>query len=213
MFRRRKERKGLAEVLEALNDPQEAQALLQAMSDGLARTLRALLAIAAKTSQMYRDESAHIPEPPHGLQAGRARLMATVDELHIKRQRRYRTQTRWAMRFAGAVMAVVILLVPTGVYAFRASDQSLPGQVLYPLKHSQESYMLRRTREEPSASVALSMIFVDERIREMQALARTLAGIGRSLRASACISRMRSSTKIIESATDAEGSSRVRRSI
>jgi hypothetical protein len=170
MFRRRKERKGLAEVIEALNDPQEAQAMLKAMPARIARTLRPLLVLAAQVSRVYREETSQIPEPPQGLQASRARLMAAVDELHVKRQHRYRAQTRWAMRFAGAVMALVILLVPTGVYAFRASDQSLPGQALYPLKHTQESYMLQRTREEPSASVALTMTFTDERIQEMQAL-------------------------------------------
>jgi hypothetical protein len=170
MFRRRKERKGLAKVLNALGDPQEAKATLKAMPADLARRLRDLLTLASQVSRSYREETARMPEPPGGLKAGRARLMAAVDELQASKQRRYRTQARWAMRFAGAVMAVVILIVPTGVYAFRASDDSLPGQALYPLKHSQESYMLRRTQEEPTAAVALTLTFANERIREMQAL-------------------------------------------
>ena len=170
MLKRRKQRKGLAKLMDALGDPQEVQDLLDAMPAGLARSLRPLLTVATDVSRAYRAETAQIPEPPNGLHVGRARLMAAVGELQVKRQRRYQSQARWALRFAGAVIAIVILLVPTGVYAFRASDQSLPGQALYPLKHSQESYMLRRTGEQPGTQVALTMTFTDERIREMQAL-------------------------------------------
>ena len=172
MFRRFRERKGLAKLLQAVRDPQKVRAMLKETPTDRARLLRSLLNVAARVSRLYRQETAQIPEPPNGLQSGRTRLMATVDELRIAKHRRYRTQARWAMRFAGAVIAAVILIVPTGVYALRASNQSLPGHVLYPLKHSQESYMLRRTEGQPSAHVALSLTFTDERIREMQALTR-----------------------------------------
>jgi hypothetical protein len=196
MFKRRKQRKGLAKLIDALGDPQEVQDLLETMPTGLARSLRPLLTIAIGVSRLYRDETAQIPEPPNGLQAGRARLMAAVGELQVKRQRRYQAQARWALRFAGAVIALVILLVPTGVYAFRASDQSLPGQALYPLKHSQESYMLRRTGEQPGTQVALTMSFTDERIREMQ----VLTGKGRPIPTSVVISVDNLTRRAVEAA-------------
>lgn len=123
-------------------------------------------------TQAIENMYAHVPPPPGGLAEGRLRL------LRAAAQRRARPATllprqRFALRFAAALAALLLAIFAVGGGVAWAASESLPGQLLYPLKLEMENVQLSFAQT-TQAQVELALRFADERIEEME----TLAGSG-----------------------------------
>ncbi|MBC7236902.1 MAG: hypothetical protein H5T69_13765 [Chloroflexi bacterium] len=141
-----------------------------------ARDLEPLLYTASRVRIHY----ASVPEAPGGLAAGRRRLIQAAAQMRKARTRTsglarlrvqcaplYRPSPAW--RVMVAVLAVVLFLSSLGGGAVWASEKSLPGDPLYPVKWVVEDVRLT-LKPEPESRVALSLHFCDERLEEIQTI-------------------------------------------
>jgi len=72
-------------------------------------------------------------------------------------------------KIAGAMLALVVMVAPLTRQISLAANGSVPGEILYPLKITNESLHLSQV-EQPEVRVALALAFLSERIAEMQML-------------------------------------------
>jgi hypothetical protein len=138
-------------------------------------------------SELY----AEVPAPPSGLATGRQRMLAEAARLetHVARQglpgaqatagatstRRRKMNLVLAYKVLAAVMAVVVAVAGLGGGAVLAAE-SLPGDVLYPVKLLSEDARLALTPD-PADRAELVMASVAERVQEMEKLAQQGAEI------------------------------------
>lgn len=128
---------------------------------------------------------AQVPPPPGGLVAGRQRMLAKAASLKIHAasrpffgdnalkaqtpERRRKMKLFLAYKILTAVIAVVMGTTAAGGGVVFASADSLPGDVLYPVKVIVEDTRLALTAD-PAAQVELTLAFAAERVEEMQRL-------------------------------------------
>jgi len=137
--------------------------------------LRPLLEIALATSRAYAD----VPEPPARLAVGRTRLLETAAQLRERTQATSTSTTRketkpkmkliFATKLIGAVLAAVVGIATIGGGATLAASDSLPGDLLYPVKLAGEDLRLSMASA-PESQVQLALQFADERIAELEGL-------------------------------------------
>ncbi len=142
-----------------------------------AAALRPTLEMAALTATYY----AEVPDPPGGLAAGRAWVLETAARQRAmgRGERRESPPRRlwpfpalrlnWAGKLVGAVMALLLILVPVGGQVARASARSVPGHMLYPLKRAAENLYYANVQK-PEARVTLALSFSAERVAEIERL-------------------------------------------
>ena len=140
--------------------------------------LRPLLELAQATRRYYTE----VPEAPGGLSAGRERLLAVAGQQRQKEMlalpgRRTTARARvWRMKLAFPLkLAAVILIVLVGTAALGgglawAAEDSLPGELLYPLKLTIEDVRLSLSAG-AADQTRLALGFVEVRVEEFQALA------------------------------------------
>ena len=140
--------------------------------------LRPLLEMAQATRRYYDA----VPEAPGGLEAGRERLLVAAAQQRVSgigatpvpTDRAGRTAGR-KMKFAFAPRLIAVLLaVVVGAAAFGggvvwAADNSLPGDLFYPVKLAIEDVRLALASA-PKDQIDLALQFVEERAEEIQAL-------------------------------------------
>lgn len=141
-----------------------------------ASQLRPLLEMSMTVGCYY----ATVPEPPSGLAAGRARLLATAAQQQARAQataistRKERIQHKMklilATRLVSAILAVVVGTTAVGGGAVWAASDSLPGDFIYPVKLAVEDLRMDLVRT-PEAQVDLALQFAEERVAETQAMA------------------------------------------
>ena len=139
--------------------------------------LRPLLEVALATSQTYTD----VPEPPGGLAAGRMRLLETAARQRerapatqtstLRKETRPKMKLLLATRLISAILVAVIGTAAIGGGATLAASDSLPGDVLYPVKLAGEDLRLSLASN-PEAQVGLALQFSDERIAEIEAMVK-----------------------------------------
>jgi hypothetical protein len=135
--------------------------------------LRPLLDVALATARHY----AAVPEPPGGLAAGRSRLLdaaarerAQATQIPILRKdRKRKMKLILATRLISAILAVVVGIAGVGGGVTFAAGDSLPGDLLYPVKLAGEDVRLSLAST-PDSQVALALQFSDERVAEIEAL-------------------------------------------
>jgi hypothetical protein len=145
--------------------------------------LRPLLEVAQATRRYYSD----VPAAPGGLTAGRERLLAVAVQQRARdgsevspariTDERPGTQIRKlapAIKLMAILLAVVIGMAALGSGIVRAADESLPGDLLYPVKLAMEDVRLSLPRASGNC-VDLAMRFTEERAEEI----RTLTAAGR----------------------------------
>jgi uncharacterized membrane protein YgcG len=140
-----------------------------------ASQLRPLLETATTVGCYY----ATVPEPPSGLAAGRARLLATATQQRARAQAtaistqgeriQHKMKLIFATRLVGAILAVVIGTTAVGGGVVRAAGDSLPGDFIYPVKLTVENLRMDLART-PEAQVDLALQFAEERATEIQAI-------------------------------------------
>ncbi|NIO71067.1 MAG: hypothetical protein GTN71_19050 [Anaerolineae bacterium] len=141
-----------------------------------ASQLRPLLEMAMTVGCYY----ATVPEPPSGLAAGRARLIATAAQQRARAQaitiRKERIQPKMKLflvtRLVSAILAVVIGTAAVGGGVVWAASDSLPGDFIYPVKLTVENLRMDLART-PEAQVDLALQFAEERVAEIQAMVET----------------------------------------
>ena len=137
--------------------------------------VRPLLDVARATSRYYAD----VPEPPGRLAAGRSRLL---DAAAQQRERAPATQTStsrqkgkpkmklfFATKLIGAILAVVIGVTTVGGGVALAANDSIPGDVLYPVKLTGEDLRMSLAST-PAGQAELALQFADERVAEAKTL-------------------------------------------
>jgi len=137
--------------------------------------LRPLLEVALATHRAYAD----VPAPPGRLEAGRRRLLETAvrqrerTQAHPILKQRKETKPKMklvlATRLIGAALAAVIGVATIGGGATLAAADSLPGEMLYPVKLAGEDLRVSLAST-PEDEVSLALQFSDERTTEIQAL-------------------------------------------
>jgi len=137
-----------------------------------AAQLRSLLELAQATRQTL----ASVPAAPGGLVAGRARLLAAVEQ---QRAAGYpaaaqatgapRLRSRFVTKFAAALLAAVLCFALLGGGIIWAAQSALPGDLLYSVKLATEDVRLALASA-PGERVNLALDFVQERADEMGAL-------------------------------------------
>jgi hypothetical protein len=128
--------------------------------------------------QLLERYYANVPEPQGGLAAGRVRLLDAAAQ-HRERVRVTQTLTRkekkpkmkllLATRLISAILAAVIGTAAVGGGVTWAASDSLPGDVLYPVKLAGEDLRLSLAST-PESQVELALQFADERVAELEAL-------------------------------------------
>jgi len=127
-----------------------------------------------------------VPAPPTGLTRGRDRMLAEAAELRsrpayvpfsaagahggAKSIRRRKMNVMLAYKVLAFVMAVALAVTGVGGGVVLAED-TLPGDLLYPVKLLSEDARLALTQD-PADRAALVMAFVAERVEEMERLAQ-----------------------------------------
>jgi len=147
--------------------------------------LRPLLEMAQATRRYYEA----VPEAPGGLVAGRERLLAVaarqrargVGATSATRTATTRTAGRKMKLVLATRLVAVLLVVVVGTAALGggvvwAAGDSLPGDLLYPVKLATEDVRLALTSA-PAGQVDLALQFVEERAEEV----RTLVATGRQV--------------------------------
>jgi hypothetical protein len=139
--------------------------------------LRPLLEVALATSQTFTD----VPEPPGGLAAGRMRLLEAAarqrerapatQKSTLRKETRPKMKLLLATRLISAILVAVIGTAAVGGGATLAASDSLPGDVLYPVKLAGEDLRLSLASN-PEAQVGLALQFSDERITEIEAMVK-----------------------------------------
>jgi len=117
-----------------------------------------------------------VPPPPGNLIDGRQRMLAQAAT--SKRSatppagaRRYLGRLRTAPTRALGILAIVLfILAATGGGVALASNSSLPGDLLYPVKLAVEDFRLSLSAD-PATQAEQNMTFVVERVEEMKGLA------------------------------------------
>lgn len=128
---------------------------------------------------------ARVPPPPRGLAAGRERMLAEAISLKAELasrglsvgdaaetqypQRRRKMKLFLAYKFIAAVTALVVGTTAAGGGVALAANDSLPGDMLYPVKIFVEDSRLSLTAD-PAVQAALNLRFAAERAEEMQQL-------------------------------------------
>jgi hypothetical protein len=133
-----------------------------------AGALEPLIEAAVMTSKFYAD----VPEAPGGLVEGRLRVLAVTAE-----QRRRVTANTGKIqrpsslfwRFAGAVIAVVLALIPLRGTLVSAASDSLPGHPFYMFKLSAEDQLFKSV-DDAEVKAVLAISLVEERMHEVRAL-------------------------------------------
>jgi hypothetical protein len=143
--------------------------------------------------QLLERYYANVPEPQGGLAAGRVRLLDAAAQ-HRERVRATQTLTRkekkpkmkllLATRLISAILAAVIGTAAVGGGVTWAASDSLPGEVLYPVKLVGEDLRLSLAST-PARQVELALQFADERVAEIEELVEH-----RSLVPEAAVARM-----------------------
>jgi len=126
-----------------------------------------------------------VPPPPAGLATGRERVLAeaarlkaravrrplyaTEPEERTRPERRRKMSLLLAYKVMAVVMAIAIAMTGAGGGVVLAGD-SLPGDLLYPVKLISEDVKFLLTRE-PADRAELAMTFASERVQEMETLA------------------------------------------
>ncbi len=135
------------------------------MNDGL---------LEEKLKELY----AQVPPPPKGLTPGRQRMLAVAARSAATPPVAHRNRNRnrsWTMSLAFRAISIVLaLLVGTaalGTGVVGVSAESLPGDLLYPVKLAVEDVQLALIRD-PAAEARQTLAFVDERLEEIGALAQ-----------------------------------------
>lgn len=133
------------------------------------------LSLEERLSELY----AKVPPPPGGLADGRAQMLAAAAQTEIRvlppegrRRVLLLRRFRAARAFRPLALSVLVLLVLTmagGGVVWAASD-SLPGDVLYPVKLAVEDFRLALIAD-PAAQAERSLSFVTERVEEIRGLA------------------------------------------
>jgi len=136
--------------------------------------LRPQLELAQATRVLYR----YVPEAPGGLKAGRERMLAVAAEqrkrgVHpVSNVAATPSVRRWKLaplRFLALALTAALAVVILGSGFVWAGSQSLPGDLLYPVKLATED--VRTTlASTPAERVELALGFVEERIDEAQGL-------------------------------------------
>jgi hypothetical protein len=130
------------------------------------------LLYAASRAQNYLTQ---VPSPPRGLQDGRRRLLAEAAQMRATRRRWFdwlpslRSLWTWPQRLSPPlrVVAIVLLLlvnlssVSGGVVL--AAEQSLPGDLLYPVKEKVEDMRLSIARDPAS----LTLYYTERRLQDI----------------------------------------------
>jgi hypothetical protein len=140
--------------------------------------LRPLLTVAQTTHRYYAD----VPPAPGGLVAGRERLLVVAAERRqsglgvglAQAEKRTTGDSRNVFAFSTKLLAV-LMIISLGTAALGggivwAASDSLPGDLLYPVKLLTEDLRLALSSG-PAAQVDLTMQFLQERVRETGALA------------------------------------------
>jgi len=126
--------------------------------------------------------------PADAVDALERRVLARADEIKAATLRKERPVRRpfWSrlagkrLRFLPVALSLVIALVVAGVGTVAASDSSLPGKALYPVKLATERVRLAVTlRQEARAQLRLA--FAERRLGEMQVLLREDELVGEDL--------------------------------
>ena len=138
--------------------------------------LRPLLEVAQATRRAYAD----VPEPPGGLAAGRRWLLDAAAQQRkrvpatqaptLRKETKPKMKLALATKLIGAVLAAVIGIATAGGGVTLAASDSLPGDVLYPVKLTGEDLRLSLAST-PESQVELALRFSDERVAEAEALA------------------------------------------
>ncbi|MBN1956371.1 MAG: hypothetical protein JW900_15175 [Anaerolineae bacterium] len=136
--------------------------------------LAPLLAIALCSREQY----ATVPSPPSGLAAGRAWLLAAAAQERARARERalapapkprgYRLV--WAAKLASILLVIVVGVAIASGGVVRAANDSLPRDVLYPVKLSIEDVRLALAMT-PAARIELALRFANERSAEIRSLA------------------------------------------
>jgi len=163
----------LEHCLQELARTDDVEASLQRYPQHADR-LRPLLEMAQATRYYYKD----VPEAPGGLAVGREQMLAAAAQQRARGVSATSTSTTrsWKMRLALSTRLIaVLLLVVLGTAALGsgvvwAAQDSLPGDLLYPVKLVTEDLRLALASA-PANQVDLALQFVEERAGEVQALA------------------------------------------
>ncbi len=137
--------------------------------------LRPLLEIAQLTRQHYES----VPEPPNGLASGRERFLAaaaqqrartaTQSKAGIQTTGGQRRRFAFAMRFVSVLSAIIVGTTALGGGVVWAANDSLPGELLYPVKIVTEDARLSFASI-PQDQVGLTLEFIEDRVGEIQSL-------------------------------------------
>jgi hypothetical protein len=136
--------------------------------------LRPLLDVALATSRYYGD----VPQPHGELAAGRVRLLdaaaqqregARATTTPTRKEKKPKMKLLLATRLISAILAAVIGTTAVGGGLTWAASDSLPGEVLYPVKLTGEDLRLSFAST-PEGQVELALQFADERVAEVEAL-------------------------------------------
>ena len=170
----------LTESLEHLKKTGDVDATLR-YNPEKAETLKPLLETAQQLSAHYAD----VPRPPAGLREGRAQVLAFAAiqratrpvvtgkrSIFSKRTTRAVSSKRrvnplW--RLAGALAALMLVLIPLRGPLVSAARTTLPGNPLYILKLSSEDQLFSSMKE-AEVKVVLAVSLTQERVEEVHAL-------------------------------------------
>ncbi|MBN1487111.1 MAG: hypothetical protein JW981_05670 [Anaerolineae bacterium] len=139
--------------------------------------LKPLLEIAVALQKLY----ATVP-PPKNLERGKQKVLTAVTQQNPPRQapQRHNPKVRWLPQFLLATLAMVIvcalILMPFGQQVVLAAGDSLPGQILYPIKITGENTYLENAQD-PEMKALLAISLMENRIEEMKILADNNAQI------------------------------------
>jgi hypothetical protein len=128
--------------------------------------------------QLLERYYASVPEPPGRLAAGRARLLDAAAQqrervqtarIRTRKEKKPKMRLLLATRLISAILAAVIGTAAVGGGVTWAANDSLPGDVLYPVKLAGEDLRLSLAST-PESQVELALQFADERVVELEGL-------------------------------------------
>jgi len=169
----------LAQALQDLGRTEDVEAVRRRYPEH-AEDLQPLLEMAQLTTHYY----AEVPDPPGGLAEGRARVLKAAGEYRSElRKRALASKVRPAWRrssgllsdwnsplkWVSAVLVVLLALMPVGQQLVWASSNSIPGQIFYPVKLSNEDRHFEYIQN-PEVQVMLALALTEERIGELETL-------------------------------------------
>lgn len=128
-----------------------------------AAELRVLLRTAADLGQVRRPVL-----PAERVAAIGAVLQAAAMPRQLRKTMQARTAGRGVLRWALTLGLVFAMLLASGVGTVAASNQSLPGETLYPVKRFSEDVRLQLASEQQKANLLVD--FAQERIEEAEEL-------------------------------------------